>query len=400
MGYGWSMLKVNPPPTVQDKTWPVFDEEMVEAAARVLRSGKVNYWAGVEGRRFEAEFARFLDVPYALALTNGTAALELGLRALGIGPGDDVITTPRSFIASASCIVMCGARPVFAEVAEESGTIVAETIEAALTPATRAIVVVHLGGWPCDLDPILELARRHDIKVVEDAAQALGGTYKGRPLGSIGDAGAFSFCGDKILSTGEGGLLATNDDSSFKGVWGLRDHGRSWDAMQDQADGPGYKWVRETFGTNCRISEVQAAIGRVGLRRLPNWLARRRENAHFLAECLRDVEALRIPRTPDGHAHYVFYAYVRPERLTSGWTRDRILAELLSRNIPCSSGICGELYLEKAFERAGLRPENRLPMARELGETSLAFPVHPALGANDMHEIGDAVRRVLKEATS
>src|SRR5262249_49151762 len=142
-------------------------------------------------------------------------------------------------------------------------------------------------------------------KVIEDAAQALGGTYKGRPLGSIGDAGAFSFCGDKIVSTGEGGLLATHHDSNFKTVWGLRDHGRNWDTARTQTDSPGYKWIRDDFGTNCRMTEVQAALGRVALRRLPEWLAKRRQNAYLLTECLSQVEALRIPQAPDGHACYM-----------------------------------------------------------------------------------------------
>jgi dTDP-4-amino-4,6-dideoxygalactose transaminase len=384
---------------IQNKTWPIFDDEMIEAVSRVLRSGKVHYWTGAEGRHFEAEIAEFLNVSYAVALTNGTMALELGLRAWGIGPNDDVITTPRSFIASASCAVTCGARPIFADVNRQSGNISAETVEAVLTPATRAIVAVHLGGWPCDLDPILELAGRHGIKVIEDAAQALGGTYKGRPLGSIGDAGAFSFCADKIVSTGEGGLLTTNHDSNFKTVWGLRDHGRNWDIARTQADSPGYKWTRDDFGTNCRMTEAQAALGRVALRRLPEWLAKRRQNARLLCECLSDVEALRIPQAPDGHARFVLYGYVQPKMLKHGWTRDRILAELRALKIPCSVGICGELYLEKAFERAGLRPAERLPVARELGETSIAFPVHPGLTDNDMHDIGDAVRGVFRAAT-
>jgi dTDP-4-amino-4,6-dideoxygalactose transaminase len=373
---------------------------MVEAAARVLRSGKVNYWTGTEGQHFEAEFAQLFDLRHALTHTNGTAALELGLRALGIGPGDDVVVTPRSFIASASSVVMCQARPIFADVDRNSGTIAAETIEAVLTPATRAIIAVHLGGWPCDLDPILELTRRHGIDMIEDTAQALGGTYKGRYLGSFGVVGAFSFCGDKLVSTGEGGLLATNDERIFKRVWSLRDHGRSANLRQNQIRGPGYKWIRDDFGTNCRMSEVQSAVGRVALRRLPSWLDQRRRNARALAECLNDVEALRISQAPDGHAYYAFYAYVRPERLTKEWTRDRILEQLHSREIPCSVGTCGELYLEKAFEQAGLGPRERLPVARELGETAIAFPVHPRLAENDMYKIGDVVRRVLREATA
>jgi dTDP-4-amino-4,6-dideoxygalactose transaminase len=387
------------PQTTTFSDWPVFDEEMVEAASRVLRSGKVNYGQGIEGRSFEAELTRLLKVPYAVAVTNGTAALELALRALGIGPGDDVVTTPRSFIASASSIVACGARPVFADVSRDSGTLLPKTIETALTPNTAAIVVVHLGGWPCDLDPILELARRYGIRVVEDVAQAFGGTYKGRALGSQGHVGAFSFCQDKILTTaGEGGLLTTNDEEIFKRAWGLREHGKNWEASQNLEGPPGYKWVRHQFGANYRMTEVQAAVGRVGLQRLPTWLAIRQRNAGILAQRLRNTSALRVPESPSGHAHYLLYAYVRCEQLKQGWTRDRILSELLNQGVPCSVGSCSELYLEKAFDRGGFRPAARLPVAQELGETSLAFQVHPMLTENNMHQIGDAVQRIFSEA--
>jgi dTDP-4-amino-4,6-dideoxygalactose transaminase len=379
--------------------WPAFDDEMVDAAVRVLHSRQVNYWTGNEGRCFEAEMGELLGVPYTVALTNGSAALELALRALGIGPGDDVVTTPRSFIASASCAIRCGARPVFADVDHNSGTLTAETIEAALTPNTRAIVAVHLGGWPCDMEPILELVRQRRLKVIEDVAQALGGTYKGRPLGTWGDVGAFSFCADKIVTTaGEGGLLATNDESAFKKVWSMRDHGRDWDLTHSENSDPGYRWVRSEFGENHRMTELQAAVGRVGLRRLPGWLAARRRNAVILAQRLSGIPALRVPVAPDGHAYYLFYAFVRPERLKSDWTRDRILAELLNLDVPCSVGSCGELYRERAFDRDGLRPSARLPVARELGETSLAFQVHPALSVDAMHEMADDVHRVFAQA--
>jgi len=381
--------------------WPYFDEEMIQAAIRVFQSGQVNYWTGSEGLNFEVEAATAVGTRYSLAVTNGTAALELALRSLGIGPGDDVITTPRSFIASASCVVNCGGRPVFADVARDSGTIVAETIEAVLTPNTRAIVLVHLGGWPCDLEPILEVAVRHDIKVIEDVAQAMGGTYRGKGLGSFGDAAAFSFCADKIVSTGgEGGLLVTSQEATFKRAWGLRDHGQDWDAVHAQQESPGYKWTRSEFGSNHRMTEIQAAIGRVALRRLPGWLSIRRRNSQILSARLADVGALRIPPPPAGHAFYRLYTYVRRDRLKNGWTRDSILAELLRRGLPCSVGTCGELYLEKAFQSRGLSPPTRLPVARELGETSIAFFVHPTLTENDVHQIADTVHSVMQEAMS
>jgi dTDP-4-amino-4,6-dideoxygalactose transaminase len=391
------MLK--PITVVKKKVWPAFDEEMIDAAARVLRSCQVNYWTGNEGRCFEAEMAELLGRPYTVALTNGSAALELALRALGIGSGDDVVTTPRSFIASASCAIRCGARPVFADVDRNSGTISAETIEAALTPNTRAIVVVHLGGWPCEMEPILELARHRSLKVIEDVAQALGGSYKGLALGSWGDVGAFSFCADKILTTaGEGGLVATNDESTFKKTWSMRDHGRDWDLTHSENRDPGYRWVRHEFGENHRMTELQAAVGRVGLRRLSDWLASRRRNAAILAQRLSGISALRVPAAPDGHAYYLSYVYLRPERLKRDWTRDRILTELLKLDVPCSVGSCGELYLERAFDHGGLRPSTRLPVARELGETALAFQVHPSLSEDNMHEMSDDVHRVFAHA--
>ena len=386
--------------SLADKTWPVFDAEMVEVVTRVLEFGRVNYWTGCEGRLFEAEMASFLHRSYAVALTNGTSALELALRALGVGPGDEVITTPRSFIASASCAVMRGARPIFADVDRDTGTIVAKTIEAAITSRTRAIIVVHLGGWPCDMEPILEVAKQHGIKVVEDVAQALGGHYRGQALGAWGDVGAFSFCADKILSTaGEGGLLTMNDEALFRDIWSRRDHGRDWDATFNKDHPVGYKWVRHQFGSNYRMSEVQAAVGRIGLKRLNDWRVARKRNCSILIRRFRDLSGLRVPEPPDGHANYMLYTYVRPECLKTNWTRDRILGELLSRNVPCSVGTCGELYLEEAFDKTGLRPAVRLPIARELGETSIAFPLHPALTSDDMHELAEEVRDVVAQAT-
>ena len=180
--------------------WPYFAPDEIAAAVRVLESGNVNYWTGNEGRQFELEFAEFAGCRHAVAVANGTVALELALRTLGIGPGDEVVTSSRTFIASASCAVAVGARPVCADVDRDSGNITADTIRAVLTPATKAMVVVHLAGWPCEMDPILELAHERRLKVIEDCAQAHGATYKGRPAGSLGDIAAFSFCQDKIMT--------------------------------------------------------------------------------------------------------------------------------------------------------------------------------------------------------
>lgn len=381
--------------------WPHFEADEIEAATRVLQSGKVNYWTGQEGRLFEREFAEYVGTRYAVALHNGTVALELALYALGVGDGDEVITTPRTFIASASAAVMRGAKPVFADVDPDSGNITAETIEKAITSRTKAIIVVHLAGWPADMDPIMDLAEKHGLKVIEDCAQAHGAKYKGRSVGSIGHVGAWSFCQDKILTTGgEGGMLTTNDPELWSKAWSFKDHGKSYDAVYNRQHPPGFRWLHEDFGTNWRMLELQAAIGRVILRKLDGWVDKRREYANYLNERLGQIPALRITLPPKGihHAYYKYYVYVRPEKLKPGWGRDRIMMAVGELGIPCFSGSCSEIYLEKAFEKAGLRPAERLPIARQLGETSLMFLVHPTLQPEHIEATAAAVEQVMEQA--
>lgn len=386
-------------------SWPFHSPDEIEAVAGVLASGKVNYWTGVEGRQFEREFAAFTGCGYAIALANGTIALELALYALGIGEGDEVVVTSRTFIASASCIVMRGATPVMADVDPVSQNITAESVEKVITPRTRAVICVHLAGWPCDMDPIMELAGRHGLRVIEDCAQAHGATYKGRPVGSLGDVAAYSFCQDKIMTTGgEGGMLTTSDELVWRKAWEFKDHGKSWDAvyhLEHQGGSRfGFRWLHESFGTNWRLTEMQSALGRVQLGKLPAWRVRRRENASLLSEAFSRIPALRVTVPPDGigHSYYKYYAFVRPQLLKSGWSRDRILDAINAEGVPCFSGSCSEIYLEKAFE--GLRPAQRLPVAGELGETSLMFPVHPTLSSADMESTLLAVKKVFAEASA
>ncbi|WP_243317516.1 DegT/DnrJ/EryC1/StrS family aminotransferase [Geothrix paludis] len=377
--------------------WPTYAEDEVEVVTRVLRSGKVNYWTGQEGRAFEQEYAEASGCTYGVALMNGTAALELAIRALDLPAGSEIITTPRTFIASASAAVAQGCVPVLADVDPDSGNLTAESIAQVITPRTRAIIAVHLAGWPCDMDPILELAERHGLKVIEDCAQANGATYKGRPVGGLGHVGCFSFCQDKIITTGgEGGLLTTNDEQVWRRAWEYKDHGKSFDAVYHREHAPGFRWLHESFGTNWRMTEVQAAIGRLQLRKLAEWTRLRRQNMAYLLDGLEGHPALRVPRPgPDfGHAAYKAYVYIRPEQLQEGWTRDRIMIEVANQGVPCFSGSCGEIYREKAFTGAGLGPEAPLPVARQLGETSLMFQVHP--GLKEAHH--DRLLRTLRGA--
>jgi dTDP-4-amino-4,6-dideoxygalactose transaminase len=381
--------------------WPVFDDEQVAAAAAVLRSGKVNYWTGEEGRAFEAEFAAAVGCRYGIALANGTVALELALRSLDIGPGDEVVVTPRSFMASASCAVACGARPVFADVDADSQNITAETVRAVLSPRTRAVIAVHLAGWPCDMEPLLALCRERRLKLIEDCAQAHGATYCGRPVGSLGDVGAFSFCQDKIMTTaGEGGMLVTNDRALWLRAWAYKDHGKSYEAVYERAHPQGFRWLHESFGTNWRMTELQATIGRVQLRRLPAWLERRRRNAAILSDRLQAIPALRVTRPPNhaGHACYKYYTFVRSERLAGDWDRDRLVAAITARGVTCLTGSCSEIYREKAFELTDMVPAGRLPVARALGEAALMFLIDPTFGDADMKRTADVVEAVFAEA--
>jgi len=367
--------------------WPSFTDEEADAVRNVILSNKVNYWTGQETREFEREFATWAGTDYAVALTNGTVALDLALVALGIGKGDEVIVTSRTFLASVSSIVNSGATPVFADVDRDSQNVTAQSIEAVLTPHTRALICVHLAGWPCDMDPIMQLAAQHDLKVIEDCAQAHGAYYKGRPVGSIGHIGAWSFCQDKIMTTGgEGGMVTTNDRELWSRMWAYKDHGKSWEAVYERSHAPGFRWLHESFGTNWRMMEVQAAIGRIQLRRMQEWQASRCRNLQSIWDTARCLPALRVPDFPEDnvHAAYKCYVFVRQESLKDGWSRDRILNEMATRGVPAFSGSCSEVYLEKAFDNTGLRPAQRLSNAKELGETSIMFLVHPTLTASEI----------------
>jgi len=381
--------------------WPHFESDEVEAVARVLRSGQVNYWTGPEGRAFESEFASAIGRKHAVAVANGTLALELALIACGVGEGDEVIVPARTFIATASCVVARGGRPVCAEVDRESGNLTAATIRAALTPRTRAVIPVHMAGWPCDMEPILALAREQNLKVIEDCAQAPGARYRGRPIGSFGDAAAYSFCQDKILTTGgEGGLLALDDDAAWRRAWSYKDHGKDHDLATAPKSGYSYRLVHRGFGSNWRMTEMQSALGRVLLRKLDARVAQRRRHAAVLDAAFAQLPALRVvkPAAEVECAYYKYYVYVRPEKLASGWTRDRILEAINAEGIPVSTGGCTEIYLEDAFPPQW-KPASRFPIARELGETGMMFQVHTTLTEVDMRETAAAVEKVLRVAS-
>lgn len=384
--------------------WPSYSEAEADAVSRVLASGRVNYWTGEECRAFEREFAQWTGTRHAVAVANGTLALDLALKGLGIGPGDEVVVTPRTFIASISCVLTAGATPIFADVDRDSGNISAETIRPVLTDRTRAIIPVHLAGWPADMPEIMALAGERGLVVIEDCAQAHGAAIDGRSVGGFGQAGAWSFCQDKIMTTGgEGGMVTTNDAELWSHMWSYKDHGKSWSAVYEREHAPGFRWLHESFGTNWRMLEMQAVVGRIQLGMMPEWTARRTAIAECLLEMLdRFPQAVRAPRPADGvtHAYYRLYAYVRPEGLRPGWDRDRIVAEVMERGVPLFQGSCSEVYLEKAFDGTPWRPAQRLPNAADLGSTSLMFLTHPTITDAEVDRVCDTVGAVLEQAAA
>ena len=383
-------------------SWPIYDQEQIDAVSRVLASGKVNAWTGPDVRAFENEYRAYTGSAYAIAMANGTVTLDAALHVLDLEPGDEVIVTPRSFIASASSVMLEGGVPVFADVDPVTQNITAETIAPLITSRTRGIIPVHLGGWPCDMDAIMDLAQAHDLWVIEDCAQAHGAMIGDRHVGTIGTFGSFSFCQDKIMTTGgEGGLLTTNDHELWSRVWSYRDHGKGYDTVFNTDHPPGFRWLHDSGpGTNLRMTGPSAALGRVQLQRLNDWRAHRTANARILGEALATCPAFMVPNPPDNvtHAYYRFYAFVRPQALASGWSRDRIIAEISQAGFPAFSGSCSEIYLEDTFRKQGLGPAERLPVARELGETSLAFLVDPGWSQEDIARLAQVIVDVGSQA--
>ena len=384
-------------------SWPLFTSEEADAVRDVLLSNKVNYWTGNECREFEKEFAVWSNSKYAIALGNGTLALDSALKALDIGVGDEVIVTTRTYIASVTSIVTAGAIPIFADVDLNSQNITPESIRSMITNKTKAIICVHLAGWPCEMDEIMNLANEFKLHVIEDCAQAHGAKYKGKPVGSIGNIGCWSFCQDKIMTTGgEGGMVTTNDKSLWSKMWSYKDHGKSYEAIYERKHTDGFRWVNESFGTNWRMTEMQGVIGRIQLKRMSDWHTKRITNANKIWNVAKKCKGLRVPSIPEyiEHAAYKCYVFTELKELKNSWDQNKIIKEINSLGVPCYSGSCPEIYLEKAFDKTGFRPKQRLANAKELGETSLMFLVHPTLNKDEIQQTCNVIISVMNLANT
>jgi len=382
--------------------WPSFNKQEIDAVSDVLSSNQVNYWTGSQCRDFELEFAQFCNTKHAISLANGTLALDLALKALDIKPGDEVIVTSRTFIASVSAIINVGAIPIFADVDLDSQNITLQSVRSQVTKNTKVILCVHLAGWPCEMDEMMDIANEFDLYVIEDCAQAHGAKYKGRSVGSIGHIGCWSFCQDKIMTTGgEGGMVTTNDESLWRKMWAYKDHGKSYEAAYEREHPKGFQWLHESFGMNYRMTEMQAAIGRIQIKKMPDWHSKRTNNANKIWNVARQCKGLFVPDIPDyiEHAVYKCYVFIKEDQLKNGWNRDKIIDEISGLGVPCRSGSCSEVYLESAFDNTGFRPKERLHNAKELGETSLMFLVHPTLAEDEIQQTCNAITSIMDLAS-
>ena len=380
-------------------SWPFYTKEEIEEVKKVLNSGKVNYWTGNQTNYFEKEFAQEIGVNHSVAFANGTLALSAAYLALGIKKGDEVITTPRTFIATASTLLLIGAKPIFADVDINSGNITAETIKPLINHSTKAISVVHLGGWPAEMESICALAKEYGLFVLEDCSQAHGASLNEKKIGSYGDIATWSFCQDKIISTGgEGGMVTTNNLGFYKKVWSLKDHGKSLDLVRkDDKPSNSFRWLHDNLGSNCRLTEMQSAIGRIQLRNLSKTNFLRTRNANILKNELKNIPFLRIPSQPENinHAWYKFYVYLEENKLKSNLDREKIINLLNKKGAKTFSGSCSEIYLEKCF--INVAPKKRLVVAKKLGETSLMFLVHHTICEEQMNKYALLIKKVLKE---
>ena len=380
-------------------SWPYFDNKDIKKAQEILESGKINYWTGTEGRKFENEFSSYIGVEHSVAVDNGTNALILAAHALGISKGDEVIMSPRTFVASAFSIMHLGAKPIFIDIDRESQNMDTSLIEQAITPNTKAIMAIHIAGWPCEIDIIQEICKKHNLYLIEDCAQAHGAQYNNQSVGSFGDINAWSFCQDKIMSTaGEGGMVTTNNKQLWEKVWSFKDHGKNYDTVYNKEHPPGFRWLHEDHGTNARLTEIQSAIGRLQLRKLDSWIDKRTKLANIFNDGFKDINGLRITLSPKHikHAYYKYYVFVENEKLKDDKNRDFIMNALNKMGTPCYSGSCSEIYKEKAFDKVFPNGHTALPVAKELAETSLMFLVHPTIDQEDIYTIVDQTKTIIK----
>jgi len=390
--------------------YPQFDRYSLEKVKKVLESGRVNYWTGDECKDFEKEFSNYHKVKYSLSVSNGSVALEMALKALNLKKKDSVIVTPRSFVISASCVINLGLKPIFADV-DDNGNLSIEGIKKAYKKNVKAIIVVHLNGLSCDLDPIIKFVKKNKIFLIEDCSQAHGATYKGKKVGSFGNISTWSFCQDKIISTGgEGGMISTNNRKLWLKLWSLKDHGKNFKSVFYKKHKTGFRWLHDHFGSNYRMTEMQAAIGRQQLKSLDEQIKKRNLIADLYLKGLKDYylkyDILKKPHLKIQnhslkqdkryyrqhiHAFYRLNLFINKNKIK----QNKLIQQLQKNKIDCGVGSCPEIYREKIFRKLKLYPKKRLLNAKLLGETSIMFPINPYKALTKIKSEINSIKKIL-----
>lgn len=353
---------------------PILGAEEIAAVTDVLQSGMLTHksGAGTYTLRFEEAFAKFVGSKHAIAVNTGTAALHAALLAFDVKPGDEVIAPPFSFIATTNMVLLTGAKAVFADISMDTFTLDPEKVEAAITPRTKAIIPVHLYGHPADMDPLIELATKHDIRIIEDACQAHGSKYRGQDVGTIGDVGCYSLYPSKVITTGEGGLLTTNDEDLAERLRQIRTHGEI----------KPYEYVQ--LGHNYRMPEIQSAIGLAQVNRLSEFLNARKANAEYLTKNLRDIEGIILP-TEASWATHNWYLYTI--RILSPRKRDVVQKALHEAQIGAAVYYEVPLHLTPIYRKLFQYKEGLMPVSEQAAKEVLSLPVHPALTEEELEYI-------------
>jgi perosamine synthetase len=362
---------------------PWLDEREEELVLEVLRSGRLSLGPTID--RFEQEIAELVGAPYAAAVSSGTAGLHLLCRIAGLGPGDEVITSPLSFVASANCFVVEGATPVFADVDPLTLNLDPSAVEALITPKTKAIVAVDMFGFPCELDPLRALAERHDLVLIEDACESLGAEYKGAPLGSHGPSAAFAFYPNKQMATGEGGVVTTHSEEEWQLLRSLRNQGRSYEQ--------GAAWFNHVrLGLNYRWTDVQAAIGLGQLEKLDRILALRSEAAERYRELLDDIDGIEAPAPDDDVRRRSWFVYV--VKLAAEIDRDSVMDALRAEGVATAEYVpC--IHLQPYMrERFGFS-EGLCPIAEDTARRTMALPFFTQIDSGDQERVVDVLRRAI-----
>ena len=370
----------------------MYSKKQIQLVSNVLRNNKTNYWTGKECKNFEKEFSNYHGIKHSLTVSNGSVALEIALKALNLKKTDKVIVTPRSFVISASCVLNLGLKPIFADV-DDNGNLSIEGIKQAYNKDVKAIILVHLNGLSCDMDPILNFAKKNKIYLIEDCSQAHGATYKGKKVGSFGDISTWSFCQDKIISTGgEGGMISTNNKKLWLKCWSLKDHGKNYQSVFHKKHKTGFRWLHDDLGSNYRMTEMQAVIGREQLKSLDQQIKKRNFIANLYLKELKDFyQKYNILKKPNFkcktcpfkeskkkcnkciHGFYRLELFINKKKINL----TKLIETINKYKIKCNVGSCPEIYREKIFKKLKFYPKKRLQNAKLLGETSIMFPINP-----------------------